>query len=153
MLISLHHALFVLLPVALAARMAVRPCPATADVAQGVMRFCLGIGKWVLLIDPLWHLSAIVLRGGPESLSVSVTWMGFLALLLSLHFIFSAVGDLMAGLGGMLGFKVSDKFLETLTMRPVTGGKVVRLIALLIAVVTKLRMIAALDSDEGRIGG
>ena len=81
MLISLHHCLFVLLPLALVARWAIRPRPAVLDVAPGVMRFCLGIGKGVLLVMPLWHLAVMILHGGPESLSTGVAWMGFLALL------------------------------------------------------------------------
>lgn len=131
--ISLHYLLFVLLPVALAVRLCIRPRPATLVVAHGVMRFCLGFAKWVLLVDPLWHLAAMVFRGGPESLSGSVAWMGFLGLLLSLHFAFTAVGDLLAGLGGLFGFKVPEPVQEALTWRRFTQGKWLRLIALLVA--------------------
>ena len=132
MLISLHHLLFLLLPGALATRMVIKPRPATLDVAQGITRFCLGFGKWVLLVGPLWHLSAMVLRGGPESLSKSVAWMGFLALLLSLHFILTAAGDLFAGLGGMLGFAVPDKIQEALTLKRFTQGKLIRMVVVLL---------------------
>ncbi|MFN0076593.1 MAG: hypothetical protein ACKVY0_08975 [Prosthecobacter sp.] len=132
MLISLHHVLFLLLPIALTARMVIKPRPVALDVAQGVMRFCLGFGKWVLLVDPLWHLSTIVLRGGPDSLSTSVAWMGFLALLLSLHFFFTAAGDLLAGLGGMLGFAVPDKIQDALTLQRLTQGKLIRLLVVLL---------------------
>jgi len=123
----------VLLPLALVARWAIRPRPAVLEVAQGVMRFCLGIGKSVLLVMPLWRLAAMMLRGGPESLSTGVAWMGFLALLLSLHFICTATGDVIAGLGGMLGFKVADKLQEALTLRRFTGGSWPRLLGLLVA--------------------
>lgn len=129
--ISLHHLLFVLLPVALAVRLCLRPRPATLDVAHGVMRFCLGFAKWVLLVDPLWHLASMVFRGGPESLSASVAWMGFLGLLLSLHFALTATGDVLAGLGGLFGFKVSEQVQEALTWRRFTHGKWLRLIMLL----------------------
>ena len=114
MLISLHHLLFVLLPVALAVRFYIKPRPATLDVAQGVLRFCLGIGKWVLLVDPLWHLATVVFRGGPESLGTSVAWMGFLGLMLSLHFVLTAADDVIAGLGGMFGFKVGEQVQDAL---------------------------------------
>ncbi len=133
MLISLHHLLFVLLPVALAVRMYVQPRPATLDVAKGITRFCLGFGKWVLLVDPLWNLATITFRGGPESLGTSVAWMGFLGLLLSLHFFFTAAGDLIAGVGGMFGFKVAEHVQETLTLRRFTQGNWLRLIFLLLA--------------------
>lgn len=134
MLLSLHHLLFVLLPVALTVRWFVRPRPATLDVAQGVMRFSLGFGKWVLLVDPLWRLGTMVFRGGPESLSASVARMGFLGQLLSLYFALTAMGDVLAGLGGMLGFKVADQVQETLTWRRFTQGKFLRLLSLLIII-------------------
>ena len=134
MLISLHHLLFVLLPAALAARLYVKPRPATTDVANGITRFCLGIGKWLLLVDPLWHLATIVFRGGPESLGTSVAWMGFLGLLLSLHFACTAAGDVIAGLGGMFGFKVAEPVQEVLTLRRFTHGHWLRLIVLLLVV-------------------
>lgn len=131
-LISLHHALFVLLPVVLAVRMVVQPLPVVLDVAQGVMRFCLGFGKWVLLVEPLWQLSAMIQRGGPDSLSTGVAWMGFLALALSLHFICTGVGDVIAGIGGMLGVVVPEKMQEAFTLRRFTGGKFFKLLPLLI---------------------
>lgn len=127
-----HHLLFVLLPVALAARAVIKPKLDVLDAAQGVMRFCLGFAKWVLLVNPLWNLSSMVLRGGAESLSAGVAWMGFLALMMSLHFIFTAAGDVVAGLGGLFGFKVSDAIQEIFTLRRFTQGKFLRLLALLV---------------------
>lgn len=134
MLISLHHLLFVLLPAALAARFYVKPRPVATDVANGITRFCLGIGKWVLLVDPLWHLATIVFRGGPESLGSSVAWMGFLGLLLSMHFACTAAGDVIAGLGGMFGFKVTEPVQEALTLQRFTRGNWLRLIVLLLVI-------------------
>lgn len=132
MLISLHHLLFVLLPVALTARLCLKPRPATLDVAQGVIRFCLGFAKWVLLVSPLWHLATMVFRGGPASLSVTVAWLGFLGLLLSVYFAVTSAGDVIAGLGGMFGFTVPDQVQEALTWRRFTQRKLLRLIALLL---------------------
>lgn len=121
-----HHLLFVLLPVALVARLALRPRPPVIDVARGVMRFCLGTGKAVLLIHPLWHLASMVLRGGPGSLSASVAWTGFLALMLALHFVMTAAGDLAAGLGGMFGITLTDKVEDVFSMRRVNHGNLLR---------------------------
>ena len=134
MLISLHHLLFVLLPVALTVRLYIKPRPATTDVANGITRFCLGVGKWVLLVDPLWHLATMTFRGGPESLGTSVAWMGFLGLLLSLHFAFTSAGDVIAGLGGMFGFKVAEPVQEALMLRRFTRGNWLRLIVLLLVI-------------------
>lgn len=128
---TVHHLLFVLLPVALAARAVIKPKPDVLDVAQGGMRFSLGFAKWALLVSPLWHLSSMVLRGGVESLSAGVAWMGFLALLMSLYFAFTATGDVIAGLGDLLGFKVADAMQEIFMLRKFTKGKFVRLLAML----------------------
>jgi hypothetical protein len=127
-----HHLLFVLLPLAMAARLAIRPRPATLDVAQGVMRFCLGFSKCVLLFDPLWHLAGMVLSGGADSLSGGVAWMGFLALMLALHFLLTAAGDLTLGLCGMFGIKLAEKVEDTFEMRAITRGKITRHLLLLV---------------------
>lgn len=131
-LLSLHHLLFVLLPIALTLRFCVRPRPATLDVAEGIMRFSLGVGKWVLLVSPLWHLSTLVFQGGPHSLGSIIAWMGFLGLILSLQFACTAAGDLYAGLAGMLGLKASESVQEALALRRFTQGKWLRLIPLLL---------------------
>lgn len=118
----LHLALFVLLPLVLAARLLVPPRPALLEVTHGVLRFCLGFAKTSLLVLPLWHLSALVVRGGPASLSVGVAWMGLLALMLSQFFLLTSLADWLAGLGGMLGLRVPEALQETLNLRRFTGG-------------------------------
>lgn len=131
---TVHLLLFVLLPLALAVRLAVKPRPDVLPMAQGVMRFCLGFAKYALLVSPLWHLSAMVVSGGPDSLSRSVAWMGFLSLLLSLHFSVTAIEDGLHGLGGLFGFKISDKVRDALTLRRVTQGRLLRWLAALVVV-------------------
>lgn len=130
---SLHHLLFVLLPVALTVRLYVGPRPDSLVMAEGVLRFCLGIGKWVLLAAPLWHLALVVAHGGPDSLGTSIAWMGFLGTLLSLHFACTGAGDVLAGLGGMFGFTVPDSIQDTLSLRRPTAGKWYWHLALLLA--------------------
>lgn len=130
---SLHHLLFVLLPVALTVRLYVGPRPDRLVMAEGVLRFCLGIGKWVLLAAPLWHLALVVAHGGPDSLGTSIAWMGFLGTLLSLHFACTGAGDVLAGLGGMFSFTVPDSIQDTLSLRRLTAGKWYCHLALLLA--------------------
>ncbi len=127
-----HQLLFVLLPTALAVRAVVNPRPDVLEVARGVMRFCLGFAKWVLLVCPLWHLSAEISAGSPESLSRGVAWMGLLARLLSLHFIFTGIEDLVNGLAGLFGFKVPSKLQDVLTCCGITHGKLPRWLGLLL---------------------
>lgn len=113
------------------------------------MRFCVGFTKTALLVIPLWHLSSMILRGGPESLTVGVAWIGFLSQMLCLHFACTAAGDLLAGLGSMLGFTVPDAVQEVFTLRRLTRGSCFRLIPLLIAlplVSTVLRTLPLTES-------
>lgn len=121
-----------LLPLVLAARLAIKPRPAILPVAQGVMRFCLGFAKTALLVLPLWHLSSIVLGGAPEGLSTGVAWLSLLARMLALHFAFTGLGDLIAGLGGMLGVQIPDATQEVFTLRRLTHGSYLRLLLLLL---------------------
>lgn len=145
---TVHHLLFVLLPLVLAVRLAIKPRPDILQVAEGVMRFCVGFAKTALLVIPLWHLSAMILRGGAESLTVGVAWIGFLALMLSLHFGFTAAGDLVAGLGGMLGLKIADETQELFTLRRFTQGKFIRLVPLLIVLAVCGTMLQTLPPSE-----
>ncbi len=142
---SVHHALFVLLPVILAARLIIKPRPALLPVAQGVMRFCLGFAKSALLVLPLWHLATLVLAAGPEGLSTGAAWMGLLALMLSLHFAFTGAGDLIAGLGGMLGFQVPDEMQEIFTLRPLTRGRSLRLLPALLVLALLTMLVVTLS--------
>lgn len=121
-----------LLPLVLVARLAIKPRPATPTVAHGVMRFCVGFAKTTLLVLPLAHLFFIVMAGGAASLSTGVSWLGLLAGMLALHFAFTSTGDLLAGLGGMLGLSVTERFQEIFTLRRFTRGKLFLLIPLLL---------------------
>ena len=145
---TVHHLLFVLLPLALAARLAIKPRPDRVQVALGMMRFCMGFAKTALLVIPLWHLHRMILNGGPESQTVGVAWIGLLALMLVLHFAFTGAGDLLAGLGGMLGLKVPDSVQEIFTLRRFTKGSLIRLIPLLLVLALAGTVLQSLPLDE-----
>ena len=145
---TVHHALFVLLPLMLAARMIIPPRPAGVETAHGVLRFCLGFAKWALLISPLWQLSSMVLKGGPQSLSGGVAWMGLLALVLAVQFAFTGAGDVIAGLGGMLGFKVPDSVQEIFTLRRLTQRRWLILAPLLLGLSLAAMLLQTLSFQE-----
>ena len=76
------------------------------NVAAGVQRFVLGLGKKVLLanqIGAVWES----LSGGT---SVLGAWVGILAFALQIYFDFSAYSDMAIGLGKMLGFEFTENF-------------------------------------------
>lgn len=132
----------------LAVRLAIKPRPDTLQVARGVTRFCTGFAKTGLLVIPLWHLSSMILKGGAESLTVGIAWIGLLALMLGLHFAFTAAGDLISGLGGMLGFQVPDEVQEVFTLRRFTQGKFIRLIPLLVVLALLGMLLQTLSLSE-----
>lgn len=115
--------LLLLLPVVLAGLWLVRPRPEAKDAAAGVMRFSLGYAKWVLLVEPLYHLVGVVFDGGAESVSTSTAWMGFLAYGLTLHFLSTGTVDLATGLTCMFGLKTPETLRQALTFHAFTKSR------------------------------
>lgn len=77
-----------------------------ANMAKGIRRFVLGLGKKVLLanqIGLLWE----TLSGGT---SVLGAWLGAVAFALQIYFDFSAYSDMAIGLGEMFGFDFTENF-------------------------------------------
>jgi hypothetical protein len=104
----LHHLVFVLLPLTLVAAAVLRRGTDPRMQAMGALRFSAGFAKLVLLALPLWELAELVLRGGPENLSASMAVICLLALMMSLAFGWSMLGDVAAGLRGLLGFPIPE---------------------------------------------
>lgn len=76
------------------------------DFASGVQLFVLGLGKKVLLANPmgnLWNL----LQAERGTLTA---WVGILAYSLQIYFDFSGYSDMARGLGRMFGFEFLENF-------------------------------------------
>ena len=77
-----------------------------ADFAAGVHRFAIGMGKKILLANPmgnLWNL----LQTHDGTLAA---WVGIAAYSLQIYFDFSGYSDMAIGLGRMFGFKFLENF-------------------------------------------
>ncbi len=110
--LSLHHLLFVLLPLALAASAALkRPCD-IREQTRGALRFCVSVVKVVLLVIPLAQLGMLVLNAGSADLSNSVAWVCVVAVTMSLAFASSALVDAVVGLRGLFGIESRLAILE-----------------------------------------
>ena len=71
--------------------------------AQGVQRFCIGLGKKVLLannIGALWDTVKVM-----ENPTVLSAWLGAFAFMFQIYFDFSGYSDMAIGMGKMLGFE------------------------------------------------
>ena len=78
------------------------------DVAYGVRRFLLGLGKKVLLANQLGMLTQIYQDSGEKS--VVFAWMYAVAFSLQIYFDFSGYSDMAIGLGRVLGFRFLENF-------------------------------------------
>ncbi len=76
--------------------------------SYGITRFCIGLGKKVLIANTLGELCAVY--KGMATPTVLFTWMYALATTLQLYFDFSGYSDMAIGLGSMLGFDFPENF-------------------------------------------
>jgi len=79
--------------------------------AQGLVRFCFGLGKKMLLANAMGEIadSAFSLAGHP-SLTASLAWIGALAYSFQIYFDFSGYSDMAIGLGKLFGFRFAENF-------------------------------------------
>ena len=82
----------------------------SSDIAYGVQRFLIGLGKKVILANQLSEISDLFLKNNLDSLSVGGSWMGIIAFTLQIYFDFSGYSDMAIGMGRCLGFKFNENF-------------------------------------------
>ena len=78
------------------------------DVALGLRRFLVGLGKKVLLADNFALLMKLFRQSGEQS--VLFYWMYAIAFALNIYFDFSGYSDMAIGLGRIFGFHFPDNF-------------------------------------------
>ena len=77
------------------------------DMYTGIMRFCVGFSKKVLLADQLSPLVDVAFSG--EN-SILLKWVGIIAYALQIYFDFSGYSDMGIGLGRIFGFHFLENF-------------------------------------------
>ena len=82
----------------------------SADIAYGMQRFIVGLGKKVILANQLSEISDLLLKNHLDTLSVAGSWMGIIAFTLQIYFDFSGYSDMAIGMGRCLGFKFNENF-------------------------------------------
>jgi alginate O-acetyltransferase complex protein AlgI len=89
------------------------------DFSAGLMRFCHGVGKKVLIADPvsLWADAAFA---DPSLISTTEAWVGLLAYTIQIYFDFSGYSDMAIGLGRMFGFTFPENFNRPMSASSVT---------------------------------
>jgi len=92
---------------------------AAEDVAAGIRRFTIGLGKKVLIANTLAVPSDRIFAVPADDLSAAVAWLGSFCYALQIYFDFSGYSDMAIGLGRMLGFHFPENFLHPYTSRSV----------------------------------
>ncbi len=78
------------------------------DLADGIVRFTIGLGKKVLIANLLGEFVAEVMA--PDMRGIALSWGYALAVSLQIYFDFSGYSDMAIGLGRMFGFHFPENF-------------------------------------------
>ena len=81
-----------------------------AATAKGLRRFCIGLGKKVLIANNCAVAVDWLFAQAPGDLNVIAAWTAALAYLLQIYFDFSGYSDMAIGMGHMFGFTIKENF-------------------------------------------
>jgi alginate O-acetyltransferase complex protein AlgI len=81
-----------------------------AALTEGAYRFCLGLGKKIVLADNLGRVADAMFALPSTALGCGQAWLGILCYSLQIYFDFSGYSDMAIGLGRMLGFHFPENF-------------------------------------------
>jgi len=90
------------------------------DVHAGLLRFCLGLGKKIIIADSMGTVADAVFALPPGQLDPASAWLGAICYTLQILFDFSGYSDMAIGLGRMLGFRFPENFDQPYRARSVT---------------------------------
>jgi alginate O-acetyltransferase complex protein AlgI len=87
---------------------------------SGFFRFSVGMGKKLIIADPMGGIADKVFALPPDGLSLVFAWGGILAYTLQIYFDFSGYSDMAIGLGRMMGFRFPENFNRPYISRSIT---------------------------------
>jgi alginate O-acetyltransferase complex protein AlgI len=79
------------------------------DIYYGIKRFCIGLGKKVILANNLGVIWTMILENMSEYGALTL-WLGVVCFAFQIYFDFSGYSDMAIGLGRILGFKFLENF-------------------------------------------
>lgn len=88
--------------------------------SEGVVRFCIGLGKKVLIADAMGEVADLVFALPAGELTTSLAWLGVVAYTLQIYFDFSGYSDMAIGLGKMMGFTFPENFNQPYRAKNIT---------------------------------
>jgi alginate O-acetyltransferase complex protein AlgI len=81
-----------------------------ATLTEGAYRFCLGLGKKMVIADNLGTVADSIFALPAGELGCEHAWVGILCYSLQIYFDFSGYSDMAIGLGRLLGFHFPENF-------------------------------------------
>jgi len=80
------------------------------DFWTGFLRFARGMGRKLLIADPLGAFANQVFAADPASLGTGFAWLGLACFTVQIYFDFAGYSDMAIGLARMLGFRLKENF-------------------------------------------
>lgn len=90
------------------------------DKLQGFVRFCIGLGKKVLIANVLGQQADQIMNTAPGELTTLASWLGILAYTFQIYFDFAGYSDMAIGLGRIMGFTFPENFDSPYISRSIT---------------------------------
>lgn len=88
--------------------------------SSGIIRFMTGMGKKVLIANPIGALWVEIAGMNTSELTTVAAWLGVLAFTFQIYFDFSGYSDMAIGLGRMFGFSFPENFNYPYESRSIT---------------------------------
>lgn len=90
------------------------------DKLQGFIRFCIGLGKKVLIANVVGEQADLIMNQPAENITFISSWIGILAYTFQIYFDFAGYSDMAIGLGKMMGFSFPENFNNPYTSKSIT---------------------------------
>ncbi|MCM1029626.1 MAG: MBOAT family protein [Pseudoflavonifractor sp.] len=91
------------------------------DVADGVFRFMIGLGKKVVIANQFSEIAdGFLAPAALADISVGGAWIGIIAFTFQIYFDFSGYSDMAIGIGRCLGFHFNENFDHPYVSRSIT---------------------------------
>ena len=81
-----------------------------ADIAYGVRRFILGLGKKVLVANICAQACDMIFEMPNDQISTKLAWIAVITYTIQIYFDFSGYSDMAIGIGRILGFHFAENF-------------------------------------------
>lgn len=90
------------------------------DRLAGFYRFCIGLGKKILIANIVGKQADIIFNMPADSISTTTAWIGIVAYTMQIYFDFSGYSDMALGIGRMIGFHLPENFDNPYNSRSIT---------------------------------